>query len=124
MKSSGWVVAGGTYSIEIGRSAHEIALQEAVLLSDSRGPATLTLDSSITDWLARPVTGPIFRRATGGDVNEGGAEMLTMIESMSMRRLLRFPDIAVTRAQLKALLLVANNPVVRGIASAVRRRKP
>lgn len=124
VRSSGWVVSRGTYSIEIGRSAHEVVLRESVQLGDSRAPAALTLDSTIAEWLAHPVTGPIFRQAVGGDLHEGGTDVLTMIASMSMRRLLRFPNIPVTRAQLKALLLAANNPVVRGIATAVRRRKP
>jgi beta-glucosidase len=113
VESSSWVVAGGEYSVEIGRSAHSIVASAT----------TLTLDSPVSDWLAHPVTGPLFRRAAGDDLNEGGTDVLDMVASMSMRRLLRFPNLPVTRGQLKALLLAANNPVVRGIASAVRRRK-
>jgi len=46
-----------------------------------------------------------------------------MVGSMSMRRLLRFPDVPVSEAQLKALLVAANNPVVRGIAKVVSRKR-
>jgi hypothetical protein len=46
-----------------------------------------------------------------------------MVGSMSMRRLMRFPDMPVTEGQLKALLVAANNPIVRGIARVVSRRR-
>ena len=123
VESSDWVTAGGDYTVQIARSAHEVVLEQAITLHDSRPAEKLTLESSVTAWLDHPVTGPIFRRATGGDVVEGGANVLDMVGSMSMRRLLRFPDVPVTEAQLKALLVAANNPIVRGIARVVGRKR-
>ena len=120
---SDWVTAGGDYTVQIARSAHEVVLEQAITLHDSRPAEKLTLESSVTAWLDHPVTGPIFRRAAGGDVVEGGANVLDMVGSMSMRRLLRFPDVPVTEAQLKALLVAANNPIVRGIAKVVGRKR-
>ncbi len=121
--SSTWVTAGGDYVLQIARSAHEVVLEATVTLNDSRPAEKLTLESPVTAWLQHPVTGPIFRRAAGGDVVEGGANVLDMVGSMSMRRLLRFPDVPVSAAQLKALLVAANNPVVRGIARVVGRKR-
>ena len=123
VESSNWVVSAGEYAVQIARSAHEIVLQQNVALSDSRPAEKLTLESSVTAWLDHPVTGPLFRKAAGGDVVEGGANVLDMVGSMSMRRLMRFPDMPVTEGQLKALLVAANNPVVRGIARVVRRKR-
>jgi beta-glucosidase len=123
VQSSSWVTAAGDYTVQIGRSAHEVVLEASVTLSDSRPPEKLTLESPVTAWLQHPVTGPIFRKATGGDVVEGGANVLDMVGSMSMRRMLRFPDVPVSEAQLKALLVAANNPVVRGIAKVVGRKR-
>jgi beta-glucosidase len=123
VESSSWVTAAGDYSLQIARSAHDVVLEATVTLGDSRPAEKLTLESPVTAWLEHPVTGPLFRRAAGGDVVEGGANVLDMVGSMSMRRLLRFPDVPISEAQLKALLLAANNPVVRGIAKVVRRSK-
>lgn len=121
--SSTWVTAGGDYHLQIARSAHEVVLEATVTMVDSRPAEKLTLESSVSEWLEHPVTGPLFRRAAGNDVVEGGANVLDMVGSMSMRRLLRFPDVPISESQLKALLVAANNPVVRGIAKVVKRNK-
>ncbi len=123
VESSNWVTAGGDYALQIARSSHDVVLEATVTLGDSRPAEKLTLESPVTAWLQHPVTGPIFRKAAGGDVVEGGANVLDMVGSMSMRRLLRFPDVPVSETQLKALLVAANNPVVRGIARVVGRKR-
>lgn len=120
--ASTWVTAAGKYVVQIARSAHDVVLESTVTLTDSRPAEKLTLESPVAEWLEHPVTGPIFRRAAGSNVVEGGANVLDMVGSMSMRRLLRFPDVPISEAQLKALLVAANNPVVRGIAKIVRKR--
>ena len=121
--SSNWVVAGGEYTVHIARSAHEVIAEQTIRLDDSRPPVKLSLDSRVSEWLEHPVTGPVFRRAAGGDVIEGGTSVLDMVASMPMRRLLRFPDIPIKESQLKALLLAANNPVIRGVARKLGRKK-
>jgi beta-glucosidase len=121
--SSSWVTPAGKYAVQIARSAHEVLLEATVTLDDSRPAEKLSLESPVTAWLQHPVTGPIFRKAAGGDVVEGGANVLDMVGSMSMRRLLRFPDVPISETQLKALLVAANNPVVRRIAKAVGRKR-
>ena len=123
VETSSWVTTGGDYALQIARSSHEVLLEATVTLTDSRPAEKLTLESPVTAWLQHPVTGPIFRKAAGGDAVEGGANVLDMVGSMSMRRLLRFPDVPVSETQLKALLVAANNPVVRGIARVVGRKR-
>jgi beta-glucosidase len=112
-----WVTPAGTYGILIGHSANEIALEETVELREPRAVSKLTLESPVLDWLEHPVTGPLLRRASGGDAVEGGTNVLEIVGSMPIRRLLKFPGVPVTAAQLKILLLAANNSVVRGLAS-------
>lgn len=121
--SSTWVVSGGDYVVEVGRSAHQIVLSATVKLADSRPPVALTLESGVTEWLHHPVTGPILRRAAGANSTEGGASVLKMVGSMPMRRLLRFPGVDITSWQLRALLAAANNPVVRGVAGLFGRKR-
>jgi beta-glucosidase len=123
VEGSSWVTAAGEYRLQVGRSSHDVLLEQTVALADSRPAGKLTVESSVTEWLAHPVTGPILRRAAGADAVEGGANAVDMMGSMPMRRLLRFPDVPVTDAQIKALLFAANNPVVRGIARVVGRRR-
>ena len=115
-----WVVAGGRYSIEIGSSAHDI-LASAPLELPAPRPGRLTLDSRVADFLDHPVTGPIFARAaasTGGDEN---TNLLEMVSSMPMRRLMRFPGVGDSLKRVGVLIAVANNPVVRGVAGLFRK---
>ncbi|MDF1477812.1 glycoside hydrolase family 3 C-terminal domain-containing protein [Leifsonia sp. H3M29-4] len=119
----GWNVAGGDYAVEIARSAHDIALAGTVSLRGPR-PRRLTLDSRVSEYLEHPVTGPILARATRGSVHEdtGHADGLRMVASMPMRRLMRFPGVGDGFRRIGLLLAVANNRVIRGLASALRRR--
>jgi beta-glucosidase len=117
-----WVVDGGDYTLQIGKSSNEIVAQQTVTIADSRPTVPLTLESPVSAWLEHPVTGPLMRKAAGGEAVEGGASVLDMVASMPMRRLLRFPGVPVTAKTLRLVLLAANNPVVRGLASLFDRQ--
>lgn len=117
-RSSSWLVPGGDYLIEVGNSAHDIVLTATVHQHGPK-PAKLTLDSRIEEFLTHPVTGPILARAAGGaaEQTEGGTSLLDMVASMPMRRLMRFPGVGDSLRQLPTLIRIANNPVVRGVAT-------
>jgi beta-glucosidase len=112
-RTSRWVVAGGDYVVELGRSAHEIVASATVRLAAPK-PGLLTLDSRVDEFLRHPVTGPILARAAAG---EGTPNMLELVASMPMRRLMRFPGVGESFGRIGVLIAVANNPVVRGLAS-------
>jgi beta-glucosidase len=116
-----WVVAGGRYFVEIGRSAHDIVVSEPVELVAPR-VGRLTLDSRVSDFLGHPVTGPILARAVAGVDDGDNTNLLEMVASMPMRRLMRFPGVGDSLKRVGVLIAVANNPVVRGLASVFRRR--
>jgi beta-glucosidase len=120
VRTSAWLVSGGDYEIEIGRSASDIALSRTVSRRGAKA-ARLTLDSRVSEFLAHPVTGPIMARAAG-NATEGAASLLDMVASMPMRRLMRFPGVGESLSRIGILIAVANNPVVRGVASWFRRR--
>jgi beta-glucosidase len=111
-----WVVSGGDYSVQIGRSAHDVELEATVTLWGSRPPVRLSLDSPISDWLANPITGPLFRRGGAEGSSEGGVNLVEMVSSMPMRRLLRVPGVPLRAGQVKVLLTLANSRVLKGIA--------
>jgi len=120
--TSGWVVGGGRYVVEVGRSAHDILVSAPVDLPAPRA-GRLTLDSRVADFLDHPVTGPILARAAGGQGADGeNSNLLEMVSSMPMRRLMRFPGVGDSFKRVGVLIAVANNPVVRGVASLFRRR--
>lgn len=122
VESSAWVVAGGVYEVQLGRSAHDIVLTAPVRRSSTRKTHPLTMESPVSDWLAHPVTGPILRRtAARENPEEGGTGLLDMVGSMPMRRLLRFPGVEIDHAQLQLLRRVANHPAVLGLARGVAR---
>ncbi|MFM9877013.1 MAG: glycoside hydrolase family 3 C-terminal domain-containing protein [Rhodoglobus sp.] len=122
-RTSGWVVPGGEYLVEIGHSSHDIALSAAVR---RHPPAAgkLTLESRVAEFLEHPVTGPLFARAAKGAEIEGGVNLLDMVASMPMRRLMRFPGVGESFKNLAPLIAIANNPVVRGVAGWLQRRRP
>ncbi len=121
-RTSAWVVPGGEYLVEVGHSAHDIDLVHPVT---HRGPAPakLTLESRVTDFLQHPVTGPLLARASRDAGVEGDTGLLDMVGSMPMRRLMRFPGVADSFKSVGALMAVANNPVIRGIAGWWQRRR-
>jgi beta-glucosidase len=120
--SSSWVIAGGDYAVQIGRSAHDIVLRASIRRASTRPSHPLTMESPVSAWLAHPVTGPLLKRTAAKEApEEGGADVLEMVGSMPMRRLLRFPGVEIDRRQLELLRRVANNPVVLGVARGVAR---
>jgi hypothetical protein len=50
--------------------------------------------------------------------------VIDMVGSMPMRRMLRFPGIPVNHTQLKLLLVAANNPLVKRVATFFGGRRP
>lgn len=119
--TKGWVIAGGRYLVEVGRSAHDIVLAAPVELPAPRA-GRLTLDSRVADFLDHPVTGPIFAKAAGRAGGGENTDLLDMVSSMPMRRLMRFPGVGDSLKRVGVLIALANNPVVRGVASIFRRR--
>ena len=115
-----WLIAGGEYTIGVGGSAHDIAQSAPVRLHAPK-PGRLSLDSRVSEFLAHPVTGPILSRAAG-EATDGEANLLDMVASMPMRRLMRFPGVGDSFKRIGVLVALANNPVVRGIAGLRRRR--
>ena len=114
-----WVIDGGEHTVEIGRSASDIVLAAPVAKPRPKAKP-LTLESSVAEFLAHPVTGPILERSARAS---GAQDAFGLVTMMPMRRLLRMPGTGGSGRQMDALVRVANNPVVRGVAALVGRRR-
>ena len=110
-----WRITGGGYTVAVGRSAHDIELSAVLELPRPR-PALLSLDSRVAEFLSHPVTGPILARAAG-EVAPGESNLLDLVASMPMRRLMRFPGVGDSFKRIGLLIAIANNPVARGVAT-------
>ncbi len=122
VRTHDWIVPGGEYLIEVGNSAHDIVLTAPVTHRGPK-PGMLTLESSVGELLAHPVTGPILSRAVRGanDQSEMHGSLFDMVASVPIRRLMRFPGVGDSMKRIGLLLAVANNPVIRTVAGWFRR---
>jgi len=92
-----WVVLPGEYGIEIGESASRVVAGKPVTLQGDVIAPVITLESSVTEWLAHPTSGPalvqIIRSSLAAQGREWTAESmesLRMVESMPIRQLVGF----------------------------------
>ncbi|WP_194266008.1 glycoside hydrolase family 3 C-terminal domain-containing protein [Arthrobacter yangruifuii] len=116
--SDSWITDGCTYRIDVGSSSRDIRLSGTVDLPapDRGGQAPLTLNSTISQWLAHPLgqqllgglaagagsgSGPAG--SAGSAAGGGMADALAMMGSMPLRRLARFPGSPLTPEVLAAL---------------------
>nr|WP_231980340.1 glycoside hydrolase family 3 C-terminal domain-containing protein [Tessaracoccus coleopterorum] len=100
-----WVVEGGTYTVAVGASSRDLRTSASVEIAGDEVRVPLTPDSSIGEALANPVAGPIMRAGLG-EAFDG--ELLKMMMSFPLGRLVSFPGSPMTQEQLDALLGAAN----------------
>ncbi|WP_019203613.1 glycoside hydrolase family 3 C-terminal domain-containing protein [Tsukamurella sp. 1534] len=103
-----WVVPGGDYRVEIGRSSRDIELSESLTLDGDALEVRLDLDSTIAEWAAHPESGPAFREALASAAGGAGVDqLLELAGSMPLGKALDMlpgPDGADARARLEAVL--------------------
>ena len=94
VREGGWVVAPGTYTVQIGASAAEVVAEAGVVLTGDAVVPELTLHSSVVEWFGHPVVGAecvqLFLAGMPADLLDADADeqagMLQMIGSMPMHR--------------------------------------
>jgi beta-glucosidase len=106
-----WVVAPGTYRIQVGENAATVVAQDSIDLPGDVIVAELSMDSAVADWFAHPVAGPALMRGMAAAMTpEQQAEaaqqqdQLRMIESMPMRQFVGFLGNAIPTAALEQLV--------------------
>lgn len=116
-----WVVAGGTYRVEVGASSRDLRVAaEAEVPGDAVDPM-LTPSSTVAEAMAHPVVG----RAVSGLVRATGlsADVVVMMQAMPLERLPYQPGSGITHGRLDRLLALANGtggPLSRAATGLLR----
>ncbi|WP_062385354.1 glycoside hydrolase family 3 C-terminal domain-containing protein [Demequina iriomotensis] len=89
----GWLAEAGEFVVRVGMSSRDIRAERSIALDLPASLASLTVDSTITEWLAHPQGGVVVQGILGAmAANSGGAGLsegpgLRMVEQLSLSRL-------------------------------------
>ena len=127
VERAGWVVAPGAYSVHVGENASTMLLQQTVELVGDTSTRQLTLESTVEDWHTHPRVGPALLEAlTSGvpgdsDIPAPTPELLRMIGSMPMQKVVDMLDDAVPLSTFENLMAMSRLPQTGTAATAARR---
>ncbi len=109
-RDSGWTVDPGEFELRIGASSRDLRLRAGVRCAGTPRPHRLVAESTIGEWLADPVGGPLLIAAIKADladspvpVNLDGSEISAMAAALPLARVPAFLA-GVTRAHIAALV--------------------
>jgi beta-glucosidase len=115
--AGGWIVAPGTYVIQIGENAATVIGAAAITLTGDLIIPELTLDSTVGDWFTHPIVGAtLFDELTAGMTGEqrsglqADPDLLRAVASMPMRKALEMLGGAVPEATLQRLMARSRRP--------------
>ena len=99
-----WVLEGGVFELAIGASSRDLRLSTTVVV-DAPPPA-VPLDgmSTLQEWLADPIGGPLLRAEVGTGGILGNAELLPVIGNFPISTLAAFPGLGITHATVDKLV--------------------
>ncbi|GAA3383457.1 beta-glucosidase [Cryptosporangium minutisporangium] len=103
LDADAWVVAPGTYAVQVGPDAHTVEVSTRVELSGDVLARAITLDSAIGAWLEHPVIGTPTLRALGFANAPISDEHLAMVKSMTMRQFITISGLDLPVARLEEL---------------------
>ncbi|MDN4480463.1 glycoside hydrolase family 3 C-terminal domain-containing protein [Demequina muriae] len=107
---SRWVVAPGRYAVQVAENASTPVLEGAVDLDGDNLAPVLSLQSSVAEWVAHPLSGPALRERleplmaqSGQNIDDGSANTAAMLE-MPMNQILSILGGAIDGDWLLSLL--------------------
>jgi beta-glucosidase len=110
-----FVVEGGSYEVSVGASSRDLRVTGRVAVPGDPLRIPLTLNSPINEVLADPIAGPQFAAAlttmmpaNGQDSDALGADLLSLLGSTPISRMVSLSSGAITREQLEQLIGYAN----------------
>ncbi|WP_406437076.1 glycoside hydrolase family 3 C-terminal domain-containing protein [Streptomyces sp. NBC_01613] len=115
VEQRGWAVAPGSYTIQVGENASHVVAEQTVTLTGDANASALSLDSSLGDWLAHPVAGPLLQQALDAGAteekrqqDEANSGLIHMVASIPARQFLHFPGISLSADDLAQILEKTN----------------
>ncbi|MGV0742154.1 glycoside hydrolase family 3 C-terminal domain-containing protein [Mycolicibacterium sp. XJ870] len=110
-----WALEGGDYTVSVGASSRDLRLHTTVTLTGDETSSPFTGESTLGEILADPVAAPVAMEALGkavpSDMGDAalGTDLLRMLESIPIERMVGFSGGQVTREQLDDLLATINS---------------
>jgi beta-glucosidase len=114
-RTSGWVVEGGDYTVEVGASSRDIRAHGRVAVNGDAVVIPLSMNSTLGELMADPVAAPMVMQGlaqlVGGGDDAGlnpDPEMLMMMSSFPIGRFASFAGPDFDPAQIEQLLAAVN----------------
>ncbi|MHC9297243.1 glycoside hydrolase family 3 C-terminal domain-containing protein [Mycobacterium sp. LTG2003] len=110
-----WVLEGGDYTVSVGASSRDLRLHATTTLPGDEIHSLFTGESTLGEILADPLAAPIALEAlskaapAGADTTALGTDLLRMLASIPIGRMVGFSGGQVTRDQLDELLSAINS---------------
>jgi beta-glucosidase len=115
--AAGWIVAPGTYVVQVGENAATVLCEAAISLDGDLIIPELTLDSTVQDWFTHPIVGAtLLDELTAGMTGEqrsalpADPDLLRVVASMPMRKAVGMLGGAVPEATLQQLMARSRRP--------------
>ncbi|MER5850494.1 glycoside hydrolase family 3 C-terminal domain-containing protein [Streptomyces sp. NPDC002012] len=113
-RDGGWTVDPGEFELRIGASSRDVRLRARVRCDGTARPRRLTAESTIGEWLADPVGGPLLTAAMAADLDDSpvpvsldASEISAMAASLPLARVPSFLA-GVTHEHISALVAAAD----------------
>jgi beta-glucosidase len=114
---AGWIVAPGTYRVQVGENAATIVGEVAITLTGDLVIPELTLDSTVGEWFSHPIVGAtLLDELTAGMTGEqrsglpADPDLLRLVASMPMQKAMGMLGGAVPEATLQRLMARTRRP--------------
>jgi beta-glucosidase len=101
LRTSSWVVEGGSYAVEVGASSRDLRLATTATVAGDEVRAPLTLDSSVREVLADEEAAELVRSGLSAFLAD--PDMVKLLESAPIGRILGFPGTGVVPAEIGVL---------------------
>ncbi len=103
-----WTVEGGRYTVWAGASSRDLRLQTEITLAGDETPEAFTTESTLGEVLADPKAATLLAGSFGAEAPTLTPELLAIIASTPLNRLVGFSGGRLTRDRLDALLAEIN----------------
>jgi beta-glucosidase len=101
LRTSSWVVEGGSYAVEVGASSRDLRLATTATFAGDEVRAPLTLDSSVGEVLADEEAAELVRSGLSAVLAD--PDMVKLLQSAPIGRILGFPGTGVVPAEIGVL---------------------